>query len=220
MGLAESRAVLAGMLPRDVPVPAIVGASASTRSPSSPAIDSLMTRATFARAELRALQQLAVQAHSEAEAARRARLPSAHVVGGLKRRASAAGRDTGGVFGLNLSLPLFDAGGRESARWDAERLRLGAERTAIETRIRSEIASASEILALRQTAVARQQTGAADELVQIAVVAYREGEVGILELLDAVRTASRAQIRSIDLQLGARLAEIALERAVGETLWP
>ena len=31
---------------------------------------------------------------------------------------------------------------------------------------------------------------------QIAEVAYREGEVGILELLDAVRTASRARIRA------------------------
>jgi outer membrane protein TolC len=56
--------------------------------------------------------------------------------------------------------------------------------------------------------------------VQIAVVAYREGEVGILELLDAVRTASRARIRSIDLRLGVRLSQIALERAVGDTLWP
>jgi outer membrane protein TolC len=56
--------------------------------------------------------------------------------------------------------------------------------------------------------------------VQIAVVAYREGEVGILELLDAARTASRAQTRSIDLRLDVRLAQIALERAVGGTLWP
>ena len=65
-----------------------------------------------------------------------------------------------------------------------------------------------------------QQQGAAEELVQIAVVAYREGEVGILELLDAARTASRARTRSIDLRLEARLAQIALERAVGDTLWP
>jgi outer membrane protein TolC len=56
--------------------------------------------------------------------------------------------------------------------------------------------------------------------VQIAEVAYREGEVGILELLDAVRTASRARVRSIELRLDARLAQIAVERAVGDTLWP
>ena len=55
---------------------------------------------------------------------------------------------------------------------------------------------------------------------QIAVVAYREGEVGILELLDAARTASRARVRTIDMRLEARLAQIALERAVGDILWP
>ena len=91
----------------------------------------------------------------------------------------------------------------------------------IEYRIRSEITGASEVLTLRQAALSQeQQQGAAEELVQIAVVAYREGEVGILELLDAARTASRARTRSIDLRLDARLAQIALERAVGGTLWP
>ena len=95
-----------------------------------------------------------------------------------------------------------------------------AERASIEYRIRSEITGASEVLAVRQTALSRDQQGAADELVQIAEVAYREGEVGILELLDAVRTASRARMRSIDLRLDARLAQIALERAVGDILWP
>ena len=95
-----------------------------------------------------------------------------------------------------------------------------AERASIESRIRSEIAGASEVLAVRQAALSQDQQGAADELAQIAEVAYREGEVGILELLDAVRTASRARIRSIDLRLDARLAQIALERAVGDVLWP
>jgi outer membrane protein TolC len=55
---------------------------------------------------------------------------------------------------------------------------------------------------------------------RIAEIAYREGEVGILELLDAARTASTAAVRSIDIRLQARLAQIALERAVGEVLWP
>jgi outer membrane protein TolC len=117
-------------------------------------------------------------------------------------------------------VPLFDTGGRDTARWEAERARVEAERVAIEYRIRSEIAGASEVLAVRQAALAQEQPAAAEELVQIAVVAYREGEVGILELLDAARTASRARIRHIDLRLDERLAQLALERAVGDTLWP
>jgi outer membrane protein TolC len=39
-------------------------------------------------------------------------------------------------------------------------------------------------------------------------------------LLDAARTSSRARMRDLERRLDVRLAEIALERAVGEGLWP
>jgi cobalt-zinc-cadmium efflux system outer membrane protein len=124
------------------------------------------------------------------------------------------------VFGLNVAVPLFDAGGRAAATWTAVRTRVELERLAVAQRIRAEIAHASGALRLRQAAVSEDREGAGEELTRIAEVAYREGEVGILELLDAVRTASRARTRSIDIRLAARLAEIALERAVGDALWP
>jgi outer membrane protein, heavy metal efflux system len=218
VGLTEARAIVTGMLPREVSFTTI----AAAQSPAQPLvpIETLLTRATSVRAELRALQQLRERATREAQAARRARLPSPNVFGGLKRADDASGRETGGVFGLSVALPLFDSGRREAARWEAERARVDAERVSIEYRIRSEITGASEVLAVRQAALAQEQPGSAEELVQIADVAYREGEVGILELLDAVRTAARARNRLIDLRLGTRLAQIALERAVGDTLWP
>jgi cobalt-zinc-cadmium efflux system outer membrane protein len=218
VSVVEARAVLSGLLPRDVPLTRIAGTLNPQPAPATP--DALIAKATSTRAELRALQQLGERATFEAEAARRARLPSPNVFGGLKRADDLSGRETGGVFGVSVSVPLFDAGGRESARWAAERTRVDAERASIEGRIRSEIIGASEVLSMRQAALAQEQEGAADELVQIAEVAYREGEVGILELLDSVRTASRAKARTIDLRLEARLAQIALERAVGDTLWP
>ena len=218
VAVTEARALLTGMLPPNVSFTTIATAQISQQPPVS--TETLSTRATSTRAELRALQQLAERATLEAEAARRARRPSPNVFGGVKRADAATGRETGGVFGLNVALPLFDSGGRDAARWEAERARVEAERTSIEYRIRSEITGASEVLAVRQAALAREQPGIAEELVQIAVVAYREGEVGILELLDAARTATRASIRSIDLRLDVRLAQIALERAVGEALWP
>jgi cobalt-zinc-cadmium efflux system outer membrane protein len=218
VALAEARAVLTGMLPRDVSLNTITSVPPVHQSPAQ--IETLWTRAASSRAELRALQQSSQRAALEAEAARRARLPSPNVFGGMKRADDVSGRATGGLFGVSVSLPLFDAGGREAARWDAERTRAEVERAAIEYRIRSEITGASEVLAFRHSAFSQEQPGAADELVQIADVAYREGEVGILELLDAVRTASRARSRSIDLRLDVRLAQIALERAVGDTLWP
>ena len=68
--------------------------------------------------------------------------------------------------------------------------------------------------------MSEEDEAAGGELARIAELAYREGELGIVELLDAVRVASRARARSIELRLEARLAQIALERAVGDALWP
>ena len=218
VSVVEARAALAGLLPGEVALTRIAGLLEP--QPSPVAADALIAKATLAHAELRAVWHLAERATLEADAARRARLPSPSLFGGLKRADDVSGRQTGGVFGLSVALPVFDAGGRESARWAVERARAEAERASIEGRIRSEIIGASEVLAMRQAALSQEPQGAADELVEIAEVAYREGEVGILELLDAVRTASRARIRNVDLRLQVRLAQIALERAVGETLWP
>jgi outer membrane protein, heavy metal efflux system len=218
VALAEARATVSGMLPRHASLNTVAG-SEITQQPAVP-LETLFTRATSTRAELRALEQLGQRATFEAEAARRARLPSPNLFGGVKRADELSGRKTGGVFGVTVVLPLFDDGGKDAARWEAERSRVDAERMFIEDRIRSEITAATEVLMLRQAALSQEPQGTAEELVQIAVVAYREGEVGILELLDAARTASRARIRSIDLRLDARLAQIALERAVGDTLWP
>lgn len=217
VSVVEARAALSGLLPRDVALTRIAGTL--DPQPVRVAADALIAKATSTRAELRALQHSAERATLEADAARRARLPSPNLSGGVKR-ADVSGRQTGGVFGLTVSVPVFDAGGRESARWSAERARVEAERASIEYRIRSEISGASEVLSMRLAALSQEQQGAADELVQIAEVAYNEGEVGILELLDAVRTAARARIRDIDVRLQARLAQIALERAVGDALWP
>jgi outer membrane protein TolC len=119
-----------------------------------------------------------------------------------------------------LALPLFDTGSLDAARWTAEGARVTAERLAIQQQIRAEIARAAAALALRDQALAGVGGSLATELVATAEVAYREGELGLLAWLDAVRTASRARMRDIDMRLDARSAQIALERAVGESLWP
>ena len=216
--VGEARATVTAMLPRDVTVGSVTPVTGLPLTAMS--VEALMSRAIATRAELRSLQRLADRAELESVAARRARLPAPTLFGGLKRAGDEPGRERGGVFGVSLSLPLFDTGGREVARWQAERFRVEAQGASVELQIRGEIRRASEALALRQAALSEDAEGAADELTQIAEVAYREGEAGILELLDAVRTASRARNRSIELRLDTRLAQIALERAVGDVLWP
>ena len=67
----------------------------------------------------------------------------------------------------------------------------------------------------------RQKVGEKDiELTRIAQVAYQEGEHRILELLDAYGVTLSSQLRILDLVAAAKQAEIDLERAVGEEVFP
>ena len=92
---------------------------------------------------------------------------------------------------------------------------------AIEQRVRADVAAAAAALKVRQEALSTSaSTQIEDDLVTMADIAYREGDIGIVTLLDALRTSARSQIRDIDMQLDARLAQVALERAVGGVLWP
>jgi len=218
VALADVKSLLAAMLPRETTLGRVTGTPAA--QPAAPPLEALLSRASSTRAELRALQLSLDRAAFESDAARRGRLPSPTLFGGLKRAEDDGGNQQGGVFGLSLAVPLFDTGRREAARWEAERARIEAERTGIERQIRGEIARAAETLNLLQAAAGSDQESAGDELMRIAEVAYREGELRILELLDAVRAASRAKTRSIEIRLEMRLAQIALERAVGDVLWP
>ena len=186
-----------------------------------PAVETLSARALTTRGELRALSAAAERFRLEADAALRTKLPAPTIVGGLKRADGASGRESGGLLGVNVTVPLFDSGRRDAARWLAERDRTEAERALTTQGIRAQIAATSEVLALRQQAIrAADAASPAAELTQIAEVSYTEGEAGILELLDAHRTAARARMRAIDMRLAARLTQIALERVVGDMLWP
>ena len=62
------------------------------------------------------------------------------------------------------------------------------------------------------------ETGA--ELSRIAQLAYQEGEIGILELLDAYRVNRQSQLHLLKLQESAKEAAIGLDRVVGEEVVP
>ena len=217
--VATARAALTALLPVGVTVTTVDPVVAADR-PLPPDAE-LMSRAVASRAELRALQQASIRGREEAAVATRQRLPQPTVIAGVKRADDVNGRETGGLFGIGVTLPLFDTGRREAARWEAEQRRAEAQRHAIEQQIRSEVAAAFEIARVREDA---QRTAplpqSIDELVAMAALAYREGEIGIAALLDASRAAGDARARDIGLRLDVRLAHIELERAVGGVLWP
>ncbi len=160
---------------------------------------------------------------AEERAARRLRLPSAQVTGGLKRSGVPGAADTGFVLGASVSVPLFDRGQAQAARAAAARARLEAERRALAARIAAEVHAASSAAAGARALADRYRDDAvsrAEELVAIADAAYEEGEFGILELLDAHRVSLRASLRALDLSASARRAAIELDRAAGREMTP
>jgi cobalt-zinc-cadmium efflux system outer membrane protein len=218
VAVAEARAELSGLLPAGAPLPVLAERLVEPRMlVDEPA---LVTRATGARAELRALGLAADRARREIAVVRGLRGPQPTVIAGIKRADDDGERQRGGLFGLSVSIPLFDTGRREGARWDAEARRIEAERVALEQRIRAEVIGAAAVLKARQELLAPSGADSADDLVAMADVAYREGDIGIVALLDALRAAARSKTRDVDVQLEARLAQVALERAVGGVLWP
>jgi cobalt-zinc-cadmium efflux system outer membrane protein len=67
---------------------------------------------------------------------------------------------------------------------------------------------------LRDGAAALRAAPAGD-LSRTAETAYRAGEGGILELLDAYRTELDAELAALELELRARLARIELDELSG-----
>jgi outer membrane protein TolC len=215
---ADARAAIGAALADGTRVTRVTGTLYVDRA--IPPVDVLTTRAISTRAELLALRASIDRFGLEADAARRARLPAPTVIGGIKRADDGRAATTE-VLGISMTVPLFDSGRRESARWLAERDRTEAEQAWMTQTIKAQVAAAAEVLALRQDAIrALEAQSPSDELGRIAEVSYTEGEAGILELLDAHRTVARARIRGIEMRLAARIAQIALERVVGDTLWP
>ena len=163
-------------------------------------VDALLARATAGRAELRALNAAVRRFSLEADVARASDRTgaddSAQASSAPKTRAR-HGRAP--VFGVSVAVPLFNRGaprGRSMER----RAHARGVRTDRPWRptIRGQITRAVEAFTLRRqsTPVVVAAVSSADELITIADVAYREGEIGILQLVDAYRTAARARERA------------------------
>ena len=106
---------------------------------------------------------------------------------------------------------------------EAESARTRARRQVLESQILAEVRAAYDSLRLRREIAEtyqEQSQGRTEELREIAEVGYQEGELGILELLDSYRVAQQAQLRSLELQAAAKLAEVEFDRAIGKEVLP
>jgi cobalt-zinc-cadmium efflux system outer membrane protein len=194
-----------------------------------PPLPELLSRAVAARSEIRADTQLIARLQLEERAAGRSRYPEPVVAAGLKRAdvisLSRSGlpplerTQNGSFVGITIPIPSLNRGQAEVSRLQAERTRVEAHQRALEHQIRAQVTGAYQLLTLRRDVLDRyrRELGeASQDLVKIAQVAYQEGEVGILELLDVFRLTRQSQQRMIELGGAVREARIELERVAGE----
>ena len=90
------------------------------------------------RGDLLALTREREAASFMAQVADRRRIPEPEVVAGTKSSSAGTG-DVGSMFGVHLSLPLFDHGGPERAAAQARAAQVDAEAETLRLTIRTEI---------------------------------------------------------------------------------
>ncbi len=210
--LAGARAVLAAYL--GLSSDGLVASGSLAADGTLPAPEEVRALAT-ARGDVIALEAEAASAEFRARAGGRRAVPEPTITFGTKTTEAGSPDDRGPVIGVGFSLPLFDRGqGAAPARTLGALLR--ARRAALAGLAAAEAEAAyAEVVARREAETAYTTPGNAEDLVTIARAAYEGGEMRILELLDAYRTALEVRLKTIDLHAAARKAEAALGRAVG-----
>ena len=184
--------------------------------------DSLRALAARHRAELRIATLEAEATAAEARLAARERIPVPTLTAGIKNEQVVGGDDFSGfVAGVSLPLPLWDRrrGAIEAA--GAESRRRVAEVDVVRRRIASEVAEAAAALRAvdEQLDLLRPQLGAESQAaLRAAQVAYAEGEISLVEWLDAVRAYQEAEATFASLRAESLIRRAALERAVGVPL--
>jgi cobalt-zinc-cadmium efflux system outer membrane protein len=186
-------------------------------SAALPPLNELTERAETTRGDLRALARERDAAAFLAQSADRRRIPEPEVVAGTKSSTVGTG-DIGSIVSLHVVVPLFDRGRPERALAQARASEATASADALRQMVRAEIAAWRATIQERRAIADRYRSAVAADMAdieRIAQVSYENGEGGILELLDAHRTASAARVRQVLLDASVREAEIELEFASG-----
>lgn len=181
--------------------------------------EDLIRQSLDSRAEFRAQSSRLAQLGFEQQAAERLKIPEPMVTAGLKRTQTFTNQTgSGAVVGVSISLPLFNKGQAETARLSAEQDRIRAQRDLLTQQVSALVAGALEIYTTRRAALDafdRETGDTGTELLRVARVGYEEGELGILQLLDAYRLKRQTTLRRLELQLAVKESELELTRVAG-----
>ncbi len=191
--------------------------------PATPPLDSLRAIAIRSRQEVRAALAEIEASAADARAARRESFPGPSAGLGFKNERAAGGTSNSNGFVLQLSLPmpLWDSRRAASLAFEAEGRERSAEANRIRRGVMRDVASAWAAMhaVQEQIEAIRPQLGEASRAaLRAAEAAYTEGEISLVEWLDAVRAYQEAESGFATLQAEYVIQRAALERAVGARL--
>ncbi len=186
-------------------------------------LDSLIALAFQHRPDLRAAEYEVAARAAATKLASRLAFSTPTVWLGLKNERAAFDPVVrrGFVLDVALPLPLWDRRGGATDAAKAETMRADAERETVRRNVAREVEQAWHMLATttEQLDTLRPLLGADARLaLHAAATAYAEGEIALVEWLDAVRAYHEAQLSFATLRADNVIRFMTLERAVGAAL--
>ncbi|MEX2402164.1 MAG: TolC family protein [Rhodothermales bacterium] len=183
--------------------------------PSRVALDDALDRARSNRADLARARASAEAARARTQEARRQRVPSPTLTAGYKRQSNGFK----GVFvGTAIPLPLFDRNSGTIAARGAALSTAEHRRALTEASVERDVRRAYDryaSLAERSERIGEGLLGDADGLLHAAQVGYAEGEMSLVELLDAAEAYSDARLSRLEMRMHLHNAFYELLRAAG-----
>ena len=187
-----------------------------------PSLEDLTARALSVRGDYMAEQRRIERFRYERQAAKRILIPDPIISAGFKRTTIPGLNDRGYAVSVAVPFPLFDGGKARGARAKAALEHSEAAAAVLRRAAETDVQSAYEALKLYRRIAqeyVRRLGDHGEKLSRISRLSYEEGEQGILELLDSHRVALNSRLQALELDLSAKLAEIELNRAVGEEVF-
>lgn len=204
------------ILPNDAP--SVAAKPLPEAVPPSVSEQKALRMAIRQRPELRRWQSEVDARTAARRAARREAWPDPSLTAGYKRQSDGFE----GVFlGVGIPLPLFDRN-RGDAEAASARLQSARTQEALTRReIRNDIRRAHDAYASARRQfqlVGGDLLAGTDDLLRIAQTSYEEGEMSLVELLDAASAYRDARLETIDLRKTVWTRYFKLLRAMGQPL--